>query len=193
MDESKRIKEARFVGSSSSLNLTTPREIILKLLNTEYELLQFCRENQLKAESTIEQTVEAYEFIKLKLEETKKNDHQEVLVPGAEEQTAVEQTETSVEEQASEPVQTEVVQQSDETKEMTEEVTEEHIQIQVPLQPGQVQQSPPQAIIQQPQQFLQSPQQQLFMHNQQLYAIVPSNAGNGGISKGVHIMSSSYT
>lgn len=185
VDESKRIKEARFVGSSSSLNLTTPREIILKLLNTEYELLQFCREHQLKAESTIEQTVEAYEFIKLKLEETKKNDHQEVLVQGTEEQTAVEQTETSVEEQASEPVQTEVVQQSDETKEMTEEVTEEHIQIQVPLQPGQVQQSPPQAIIQQPQQFLQSPQQQLFMHNQQLYAIVPSNAGNGGISRGI--------
>ena len=61
---------------------------------------------------------------------------------------------------------------------MTEEVTEEHIQIQVPLQPGQVQQSSPQAILQQPQQFLQSPQQQLFMHNQQLYAIckrVPYN------------------
>lgn len=178
MDESKRIKEARFVGSASSLNLTTPREIILKLLNTEYELLQFCREHQLKAESTIEQTVEAYEYIKLKLQ-AKKNDHQ-VMVQT--EERPVEQTETTVEEQAPEPVQTEVVQQSEETKELTEEVTEEHIQIQVPIQPGQVQQSSPQAIIQQPQQFLQSPQQQLFMHNQQLYAIVPSNAGNGGIS-----------
>ena len=48
-DDSKRVKEARFVGSSVSLNLT-PREIILNLLNTDYELKQFCIEHQLRAE-----------------------------------------------------------------------------------------------------------------------------------------------
>ena len=175
-----KIKEARFVGSQASLNLSTPREIILKLLNTDYELLEFCREHQLTANSTIESTVEAYEYIKHKLTEAAKELEEEevhVEVPATVEVT----------EQAAEPVQADVVQQAqDDEAKLDESVEEEqHIQIQVPLQPGQVQQSSPQTIIQQPQQFLQSPRQQLFMHNQQLYAIVPSNGAGGGISQGI--------
>ena len=40
-DIDKRVKEARFVGSSNTMNLT-PKEILTILLNSEYELKQFC-------------------------------------------------------------------------------------------------------------------------------------------------------
>ena len=157
----------------------------MKLLNTDYELLEFCREHQLTANSTIESTVEAYEYIKQKLAAADAAAKEDVQVEAP---PQVEETVEQATEQAAEPVQAEhVVQQAqDDTAKLDEAVEEEqHIQIQVPLQPGQVQQLSPQAIIQQPQQFLQSPRQQLFMHNQQLYAIVPSNGAGGGISQGI--------
>ena len=131
-----KIKEARFVGSQQSLNLSTPREIILKLLNTDYELLEFCREHQLTANSTIESTLEAYEYIKQKLASAKEEEVQ-VEAP-----VSVEAVAQATEQQATEPVQADVVQQAQDDTTKLDEVAEEeqHIQIQVPLQPGQVQQ-----------------------------------------------------